>query len=227
MGRFIFFARRALVIITLFFLLGCESNKLSKEIRDEAKGGDLYSSDSIKTVSMTPVGGGKYGWVFNGIHFDYSLSSGVDEFLRLIVSGKLDKTHIEMNNSGVFILSRNKKSFAGVVDFTYHYYNEEERKLIWSVTRNPNENCHWNYDKSGVCNISLTELRGTIHQKSIVPTDAFKFNHAFNVNFYTEGSPSFKQEAYPVKIAKNVVMAPLYVLVTILILPVYILLSAN
>lgn len=58
MGRFIFFARRAVVIITLFFLLGCESNKLSKEIRDEAKGGDLYSSDSIKTVSMTPVGVG-------------------------------------------------------------------------------------------------------------------------------------------------------------------------
>jgi hypothetical protein len=57
-GRFIFFARRAVVIITLFFLLGCEINKPSKEIRDEAKGGDLYSSDSIKTVSMTPVGGG-------------------------------------------------------------------------------------------------------------------------------------------------------------------------
>jgi hypothetical protein len=48
--------------------------------------------------------------VFNGIHFDYSLSSGVDEFLRLTVSGKLDKMHIEMNNSGVFILSRKKRA---------------------------------------------------------------------------------------------------------------------
>lgn len=209
------------MFITLLFLSGCATRDLSRDIRDDERETDLYSSDSIKTASLTPLEDKNYGWVFNGVNFDYALTSGVDDFLQMLVSGKLDKMQMEINKSGVFVLSRDKKFFTGYVDFTYRFKSVEERKLILAVTHNPEFNCHWNDDNSGVCKISLSGLRGTIHQKGIVPPDAFEFNHAFNVNFYTQRTLSSKRLLYPVTLAKDVVMAPVYVLVGILVLPVY------
>lgn len=211
----------AVVIITLFFLSACATKKLSREIRDDERKTDLHNSDSITTASLTPLGDKNYGWVFNGVNFDYSLTSGVDGFLRQLVSGKLDKTKIKIDDPGVFILSRDKKSFTGYVDFTYRFSSAEERRLILAVTDNPEFNCHWNYDESGSCKIRLSGLRGTIHQKDIVPTDAFKFNHAFNVSFYTERTLSSKRLLYPVAIAQDVVMSPVYVLSGVLALSLY------
>ncbi|AIN17686.1 putative lipoprotein [Yersinia rochesterensis] len=194
-----------------FFLSACVTKQLSADIRGHETGYTHYNDDVIIGMSLAQQGGNK-SWAFVGTHFDYVLSSGVDEFATLLVTGQIDKKRIQVVRDGSFRLNDKKDRFIGNIELKYIYQTVVERDKIKSLIKNTDWNCSSNTETTGVCNISLDNLVGTIHRKGATPSDIFRFEHPLRVNFYSKNTSSAKRALYPVAVAADVVMLPVYLL---------------
>ncbi|WPM85054.1 hypothetical protein QNH14_00695 [Apirhabdus apintestini] len=65
---------------------------ISNVIKNHESGEALYSSDVISAVAITETEQGKYNWIFVVEHFDYALTADGDDFMRVWVIGKIDKS---------------------------------------------------------------------------------------------------------------------------------------
>lgn len=207
--------RIASVVVLIFAMLGmsgCVTKKLNNSIREHENGVGLYSSDNISAATFTQSGKDNYRWVFIGEHFNYSLTSGADDFLRALAMGKIDKSRITLSREGPFTLNKEKNKFSGDIELTYHYRTNAEREQISEYFPQSSWGCEAHAGVSAVCTIRLANLTGTIHQKSAVPSDLFYFSHPIKVNFYTSNTLSAKRALYPVAVATDVVLSPLYLI---------------
>lgn len=71
------------------------------------------------------------------------------------------------------------------------------------------------------CRIFLNNISGSIHLKSAVQKNILLFNNPFKVSFYKNNDLSLKRTLYPVAIAADVVLSPLYLIGVVTILGVY------
>lgn len=92
-----------LVVIFMlpFFLSACVTKQISADIRGPETGHTHYNNDVIIGMSLAQQGDNK-NRAFVGTRFDYVLSSGVDEFSTLLVTGQIDKK--EFRSSGMVAL---------------------------------------------------------------------------------------------------------------------------
>ncbi|HDL8234576.1 TPA: hypothetical protein PXQ89_001195, partial [Yersinia enterocolitica] len=130
----------------------------------------------------------------------------------LLVTGQIDKKRIQVVSDGSFKLNDKKDKFIGNIELKYIYQTAVERDKIKLLIKNTDWNCSSNTETTGVCNISLDNLVGTIHRKSATPSDIFRFEHPLRVNFYSKNASSAKRALYPVAVAADVVMLPVYLL---------------
>lgn len=193
-------------------LSGCVTDRLSDDIRSDEKGSTLYRNDVITAAAITQSGKTDYKWVFIGNHFDYSLTAGAEDFLRALVTNKIDQSRISVSKNGKFSLNKAKNQFTGNISLTYRYQNKTEQDQFIEILKLHYSNCSETSGESGVCEIDLTDIKGTIHKKASVPADVFRFNHPIKVDFYTENGLSAKRVLYPAAVAVDVVMSPLYLL---------------
>lgn len=201
-----------LVLSVVLGLSGCVTKSLSGDISIDENRSTLYSNDVITAATVTQSGKADYKWVFIGNHFDYALTSGADDFLRALVTGKIEQSRVSVSKNGVFLLNKDKKQFSGDISLTYRYQDKTERDQIIQILNLRYGSCSQTSGESGVCEINLTDIKGTIHKKATVPADVFRFNHPIKVNFYTQNGLSAKRALYPVAVAADVVMSPLYLL---------------
>lgn len=209
------------LIMTVLSLSGCATKKLKNDIRDDENGRKFYSSDVITAATITESGKENYSWVFIGHNFDYALTSGAGDFLRALVTGKIDKARIRVSEDGAFTLNKEKNQFNGEIILKYSYRDLSEKALILNILKLSEWYCNGSYKGAGECEIRLSGLAGTIHQKTHVPSDVFRFNHPIKVNFYTNNTLSAKRLLYPTAVATDVVLSPLYLLGGVAVLTVY------
>lgn len=209
------------LILAVLVLAGCATKKLKNEIRSDENGRTLYRYDIITAATITKSGKENYSWVFIGHNFDYALTSGAGDFLRALVTGKIDKTRIRVSEDGVFTLNKEKNQFSGEITLKYSYRDLSEKALILNILKLSEWYCNGSHKGAGECEIRLFGLAGTIHQKAHVPSDVFRFNHPIKVNFYTNNTLSAKRLLYPAAVATDVVLSPLYLLGGVAVLTVY------
>lgn len=209
------------LILTVLALSACVTNQLKSAIRSDENGRTLHNSDVITAATITEAGKGNYRWVFIGSNFDYALTSGASDFFRALVTGKIDKARIRVSEESEFTLNKEKNQFNGEIVLKYSYRDLAERMFIMNDLNLPVWNCSGAYGDAGECKIRLTNLAGTIHKKSPVPDDVFRFNHPIKVKFYTRDTLSAKRLLYPAAVATDVVMSPLYLLSGVAVLTFY------
>ncbi|MDH1319656.1 MULTISPECIES: hypothetical protein [Enterobacter] len=209
------------LVLTILALSGCATKKLKNDIKDHENGRALYSNDVLTAATITESGKGNYSWVFIGNNFDYALTSGASDFLRALVSGKVDKTRVRVSEDGTFMLNKEKNQFSGEITLKYSYRDKSEKMLILNILKLTEWYCPGNNNGAGECEIRLSGLHGTIHQKAQVPADVFQFDHPIKVKFYTHNTLSTKRLLYPAAVATDVVLSPLYLLGGVAVLTVY------
>lgn len=209
------------VLFIFLGLSGCATEILSDSISNHESGQSFYSDDIITAAAVTNVGADNYRWVFIGNHFDYSLTSGADDFLRALVTGGIDKSRLKVSEKGVFTLDKGKTRFSGNITLLYQYPNAVDARKIAGLLKLPYWNCSKNDGESGVCEIIINNIVGTIHKKSTVPAGVFNFSQPVPVNFFTHNSLSAKRALYPVAVAADVAMSPLYLIGVVAVLSVY------
>jgi len=209
------------LVLTVLALSGCVTKQLKSEIKDHENGRALYSNDVITAATITESGKGNYSWVFIGNNFDYALTSGASDFLRALVSGKVDKTRVRVFEDGTFMLNKGKNQFSGDITLKYSYRDHSEKMLILNILKLSERYCSGNNKGAGECKIMLSDLHGTIHQKAHVPADVFRFDHPIKVRFYTPNTLSAKRLLYPAAVATDVVLSPLYLLGVVAVLSAY------
>lgn len=209
------------LVLTVLALSGCATKQLKNDIKEHENGRALYNNDVITAATITESGKENYSWVFIGINFDYALTSGAGDFLRALVTGKIDKARIRVSEEAAFTLNKEKNQFSGEITLKYSYRDLAEKALILSTLKLSEWYCTGNHKGAGECEIRLSGLAGTIHQKTHVPADVFRFNHPIKVNFYTNNTLSAKRLLYPVAVATDVVLSPLYLLGGVAVLTVY------
>lgn len=210
-----------MLILTVLALSGCATQQLKNDIENHENGRALYNNDVITAATITESGKDNYKWVFIGNNFDYALTSGASDFLRALVSGKVDKTRVRVSEDGTFMLNKEKNQFSGEITLKYSYRDQSERMLILDILKLPEWYCANNKKGAGECEIRLPALYGTIHQKAPVPADVFRFDHPIKVKFYTRNTLSVKRLLYPAAVATDVVLSPLYLLGVVTVLSVY------
>lgn len=149
------------------------------------------------------------------------LPPGGGDFLRALVIGKIDKTRIRVSEDGAFTLSKGKNQFSGEITLKYSYSDRSEKALILNTLKLSEWYCTNSNKGAGECEIRLSGLAGTIHQKAHAPSDVFRFNHPIKINFYTNNTLSAKRLLYPAAVATDVVLSPLYLLGGVAVLTVY------
>ncbi|MGL4430108.1 MAG: hypothetical protein ACRCT4_14460 [Silvania sp.] len=209
------------LVLTILALSGCVTKQLKNDIKDHENGRALYNNDVITAATITESGKGNYSWVFIGNNFDYALASGASDFLRALVSGKVDKARIRVSEDGTFMINKEKNKFTGEITLKYSYRDQSEKMLILNILKLSEWYCSGNNKGTGECEIRLSGLQGTIHQKAHVPADVFRFDHPIKVKFYTRNTLSAKRLLYPAAVATDVVLSPLYLVGGIAVLSVY------
>lgn len=210
-----------LLMLTILALSGCVTRQLNNDIKVHENGQALYNNDVITAATITKSGKDNYSWVFIGKDFDYALTSGASDFLRALVSDKMDKARIMVYEDGTFMLNKEKNKFSGQITLKYSYRNRSEKTLILDILKLKEWYCTGDNSDAGECRIELRGLQGTIHQKAPVPADVFRFDHPIKVNFYTQNTLSAKRLLYPAAVATDVVLSPLYLLGGLAVLSVY------
>ncbi|MDN4629705.1 hypothetical protein [Erwinia sp. PsM31] len=210
-----------LLVLTVLALSGCATKNLKNDIKHHENGRTLYNNDVITAATITESGKENYSWVFIGNNFDYALTSGASDFLRALVSGKIDKARVRVSEDGTFTLNKEKNQFSGEVTLKYSYRDQSEKMLILNILKLSEWYCTGNNKGAGECEIKLSGLQGTIHQKAHVPADVFRFDHPIKVKFYTRNTLSAKRLLYPAAVATDVVLSPLYLLGGVAVLSVY------
>lgn len=209
------------LVLTILVLSGCATKQLRNDIKNHENGRTLYNNDVITAVTITESAKENYSWVFIGNNFDYALTSGAKDFLRALISGKFDKARIRVSEEGTFMLNKGKTQFSGEITLKYSYRDRSEKMLILNTLKLSEWHCSNVNKEAGECEIRLSDLQGTIHQKALVPADVFRFDHPIKVKFYTDNSLSAKRLLYPVAVATDVVLSPLYLLGGVAVLSVY------
>ena len=209
------------VVLTILVLSGCATKQLRNDIKNHENGRELYNDDVITAATITESVKENYSWVFIGNHFDYALTSGARDFLRALVSGKIDKGRVRVSEDGTFMLNKGKNQFSGEITLKYSYRDQSEKMLILNILKLSEWYCLGDNKGAGECEIRLSELRGTIHQKAHVPADVFRFDHPIKVKFYTNNTLSAKRLLYPAAVATDVALSPLYLLGGVAVLSFY------
>ena len=209
------------LVLTVLALSGCATKQLKNDIKVHENGRALYNNDVITAATITESGKDNYSWVFIGNNFDYALTSGASDFLRALVSGKVDKTRVRVSEDGTFMLNKEKNQFSGEITLKYSYRDKSEKMLILNILKLTEWYCPGNNKGAGECEIRLSGLQGTIHQKAYAPADVFRFDHPIKVKFYTQNTLSAKRLLYPAAVATDVVLSPLYLLGGVAVLSVY------
>lgn len=142
-------------------------------------------------------------------------------FLHALVTGEIDKTRVRVSEDGSFTLSKERNQFSGDITLKYSYRDQSEEILILNTFKLSEQYCNSNNKGGGECEIRLSDLTETIHQKASVPADVFRFDHPIKVSFYTRNTLSAKRLLYPAAVATDVVLSPLYLLSGAAVLPIY------
>lgn len=191
---------------------GCVTGSLFNDIAITENQRRPHHDDSITAAAITKNEKDEYKWVFVGNKFDYTLQKGADGLMRALASGEIDKTRIQASSKGSFMLGNARNRFHGYITLTYTYQNHEDREMFIRAVNISDARCSDTAGASGNCQISLGGLEGTIHRKSKVPDDVFRFNTPIEIGFYTEKTLSAKRVLYPAAIAADVALIPIYLL---------------
>lgn len=203
---------RIAVLLMVFVLSGCMTDRLSESVSRSENGKTLYKNDTITAAAVTKMASGTYRWVFIGNAFDYSVSSGADDLLVALATKKIDSMRIKASRTGVFVLDKDEIRFNGSIALTYAYRDSTERAQVMEALQLRDWECRNTSTGAGTCNIRLKEITGDIHRKAAVPTDALRFTQPIAVSFYTRNGLSAKRALYPIAVATDVVLSPVYLI---------------
>jgi len=218
----------SVVLLACFLLSACAvTRELSNNIKQHETGSTFDNSDTLIGISLAQQEK-KTSWAIIGTHFDYILESGNPAFFSALVTGDIDKKNLKVVDKVGFDLVDGKSRFTGSIKLKYTYNTEKERSKISALFVDSWRYCKEDYyptDKSyptGSCTLNLDNLRGTIHQKATTQPDIFRFEEPVKVSFYTKNSLSAKRALYPVALAADAVILPVYAFIGVVALAVYV-----
>ncbi|ECC3553474.1 hypothetical protein AU825_14535 [Salmonella enterica subsp. salamae] len=171
-----------------------------------------WKSDTVTALSLGKDSNGKTGWVFVGKHFDYLLTQGGDNVVKLLKDEAIHRDKMRVQDGVKFLIDTDKKEFTGEVDLTYAWVDEKDKlaALDYGFT------CA---DSAVNCMLSVTGLKGTIHQKNKDQSAAqqLSFYHPFTVEFYqyqhSMSGAKLGRVLLPVTLALDIVTMPLQLLI--------------
>lgn len=171
-----------------------------------------WKSDTVTALSLGKDSNGKTGWVFVGKHFDYLLTQGGDNVVKLLKDATIRRDKMRVQDGVKFLIDTDKKEFTGEVDLTYAWVDEKDKlaALGYGFT------CA---DSAVNCMLSVTGLKGTIHQKNKDQSAAqqLSFYHPFTVEFYqyqhSMSGAKLGRVLLPVTLALDIVTMPLQLLI--------------
>lgn len=167
---------------------------------------EQWKSDTITGLSMAQDNEGHKGYVFVGKTFDYLLSEGGDDVVKMLRDPRLDRHNMEVTDTVKFALRYDKKQFTGELALRYQLETQEEMQAVLS---------YGFYCSGESCSKTVSGLRGSIHKKNKKQnySQDLAFYHPFTVEFYehkTSGmSPDVASALYPVALTLDIVTSPL------------------
>lgn len=171
-----------------------------------------WKSDTVTALSLGKDSNGKTGWVFVGKHFDYLLTQGGDNVVKLLKDEAIHRDKMRVQDGAKFLIDTDKKEFTGEVDLTYAWVDEKDKLAALGY----GFNCA---DSAVNCMLSVTGLKGTIHQKNKDQSAAqqLSFYHPFTVEFYqyqhSMSGAKLGRVLLPVTLALDIVTMPLQLLI--------------
>ncbi|HCL5250815.1 hypothetical protein CBX57_021845 [Salmonella enterica] len=171
-----------------------------------------WKSDTVTALSLGKDSNGNTGWVFVGKHFDYLLTQGGDNVVTLLKDPAIHRDKMRIQDGVKFLIDKDKKEFTGEVHLTYAWVEEKDKLAAvgYGFT------CA---DGAVNCMLSVTGLKGTIHQKNKDQSAAqqLSFYHPFTVEFYQYQSSmsgaKLGRVLLPVTLALDIVTLPLQLLI--------------
>jgi len=210
------------ILFMAFVLSGCNTVLLYKSTEGGGVTQQKWTSDTVIGLGLTKDADMKEKWVFMGKQFDYLLTSGGDEMVKLLQDQNIDRQELSVNKSVgkggfisevKFIIDKDKKTFSGDINLQYHIKNDDNKKAI---------------EKYGFACISSTctltkHIQGTIHAKNKNQNEAsmMTFYHPFTVEFYrikyTGDHTAVRSVLTPFAVTADIITAPLQLLVIAII----------
>jgi len=168
-----------------------------------------WKSDIITAVSLAQDNEGNKGYVFVGKTFDYLLTDGGDNVVKLLKDPRIDRHNLSVVDMTKFIIEGGKKQFNGDLTLKFQWKTEEAKQIAIS---------YGFYCYGERCLHTLSGLKGTIHKKNKKQdySQVLEFYHPFNVEFYaykTSGIPrGVAKVLAPVAVTLDIVTSPLQLL---------------
>lgn len=203
------FVKTIVVTSACFALSGCLTLMLESNSGGRYTAKTTWSKDTITGLSLAQDSNGKKGYVFVGKEFDYLLSEGADNVVKLLKDPKINRKDLQVAGDAEFVLNSGKKKFSGSLILKYDWTTEEAKQAVEGY----GFSC-----KEKHCLYRVSNLKGSIHQKNKQEdySQVLAFNHPFNVGFYkyeTSGMPKgVKTLLLPVTITLDIVTLPLQLL---------------
>lgn len=201
---------KTLVVLSVGFILsGCFTTMLVKHT-DTGRGTlNEWKSDTITGLSQAQDRDGNKGYVFVGNTFDYLLTEGTDNLVKLLNDPKIERRDIEVIGITKFIIKNGRKKFDGQLTLRYMWKSEDVKKTL---------NSYGFVCADDTCLLELSRLSGTVHRKNINRnySQQLTFYHPFTIGFYeykTRGaSKGFSEVMTPVTLTLDVITSPLQIL---------------
>lgn len=198
---------RTLVTASLYLsLTGCMTfTMLSTKSPHTTK--DKWKTDTIRGMSLAQDSNGTRGYVFIGQEFDYLLTAGGDNVVKILTDPLIDRHELQVAKEARFVLSGNRKKFSGELELSYRWTTPEQKQAAEGY----GFNC-----ESKICSYKVSSLQGTIHKKGDNESSMqmLAFYHPFTVGFYEYNahaglSDGAKNFLLPVTLTLDLVTAPL------------------
>ncbi|VYU14037.1 hypothetical protein [Metakosakonia massiliensis] len=200
------FARTLVTASLCLSLTGCMSYTLltAKSPRTTK---DKWKTDTIRGMSLAQDSNGTRGYVFIGQEFDYLLTAGGDNVVKILTDPLIDRHELQVAKEARFVLSGNRKKFSGELELSYRWTTPEQKQAAEGY----GFNC-----ESKICSYKVSSLQGTIHKKGDNESSMqmLAFYHPFTVGFYEYHShiglsDGVKTVLLPVTLTLDLVTAPL------------------
>lgn len=186
-------------------LSGCFSIMLATNSGYKAKY-EQWKSDTITGLSLAEDNEGHKGYVFVGKTFDYLLSEGGEDVVKMLRDPRIDRHNLEVTDTAKFVLRYDKKQFTGELALRYQLKTQEEMQTVQS---------YGFYCSRKICSKTVSGLRGSIHKKNKKQdySQHLVFYHPFIVEFYEHKisgmSPDVASALSPVALTLDIVTSPL------------------
>lgn len=167
---------------------------------------EKWKSDTVTGLSLAQDSDGNKGYVFVGKTFDYLLTAGGDEVVKLLKDPSFNRQNLEVVDQAEFIIRSSSKLFDGALRLKYTWKTEEEKQKATDY----GFACSSRY-----CVKSLPGLRGTIHKKNKSQdySQVLTFYHPFDVAFYErKSSLSVGKVLAPFAVTLDIVTSPLQII---------------